>query len=84
VLANRKQKWIQTQLPPGERLARHRAIVDCNEQLQPFVQSQREAAERSRDELSDEIRASQILGSREFSFCLFPIELMQQLKRLAE
>lgn len=82
-LAARKLEWIGQNLPKGERLKRHRAIEDCNERLQPYVESQRQNYQLQRDELPKKIRTSQILGSREFSFCLFPIELVDQLKMLA-
>lgn len=80
----RKRHWIESNLPKGHRLERHRAIEKCNDLLQPYVQSQREQLTSSLAETSKKIRTGQILDSREFSFCLFPAELMQQLRSLSQ
>lgn len=77
-----KASWIAQQPPRGRRLERHRAIEACNLRLQPFVQKQRELLEGNLSNLQAQLRNSQILGSREFSFCLFPQSLTDELESL--
>lgn len=79
----RKYEWVRQDPMRGERLQRHLAIEECNQLLQTYVQPQRRQYQLQREELETKIHTSQIMGSREFSFCLFPIELAEQLKKLA-
>ena len=79
----RKREWISRELPKRERLERHRAIEECNHLLQQYVEPERQNLLKQRNDLAGKVRNSQILGSREYSFCLFPIELIEQLKLMA-
>ncbi len=68
----------------GERgqspLDRQRAIESANHELQRSLTQKQAAITDEIDTLSKQIRHSQILNSREFSFCLHPAELINQLK----
>ena len=79
-----KQDWIQRELPRNQRRERHQAIVKANQQLQTHLEPQRVELKQKADHISKKIRASQILGSRECSFCLFPATLADQLHGLAK
>ncbi len=59
---------------------RHRAIESANEELQHLLALERTRITDEIDVLSKQIRHSQILNSREYSFCLHPTELINQLK----
>lgn len=61
-------------------LDRHQAIESANHELQRLLTSERATIVDEIDLLSTQIRDSQILNSREFSFCLHPMELVEQLK----
>jgi hypothetical protein len=78
-LASAKRRWIEQNLPRGQRRARHRAIEDINFQLRPWVEPLRQRLEQERQELSSRLHDAQLLGSREFSFCLFPEQQLRSL-----
>ncbi len=78
-----KMEWIAQTPPRGSGRQRHLEITRCNELLQPYVEAERVKLLASQIEIAEKIRTSRVLGSREFSFCLFPVELMEQLKQLA-
>jgi hypothetical protein len=71
IIAN-KRFWINQQLPRGQRLARHAAIVQANEQLQPLVARKRRQLLAERARLTEALRNHRILASREYAFCLLP------------
>ena len=74
-----KHKWIHTNLPRGQRLSRHRGIETANVELQRFVSDQRSALQEQRQRALQQVRREQVLGSREYAFCLFPEETLQPL-----
>jgi hypothetical protein len=78
-LVREKGEWLARELPKGQRQARHKGIAEINRRLAPLLapQCQRLLAERER--LAAELRAARLLGSREFSFCLFPEEILRPL-----
>ena len=78
-LIEEKHKWVRTNLPRGQRTPRHRGIETANAILQRFVVDQRSALQEKRQRTLQEVRQEQILGSREYAFCLFPEETMQPL-----
>ena len=61
----------------------HQAIGEANLKLQPFVAEQVEALRKELASVDDQIHNSRILNSREYSFCLFPDSLIDDLKRLS-
>ena len=68
------------ELTPSER---HEAINEANSKLQPFVAEQADALQKNLSSVDDQIHNSRILNSREYSFCLFPDALIDDLKRMA-
>lgn len=78
-----KRIWINKQLPKGQRLDRHRKITTFNDKLQPYLAAQRKTLEEKLVETASKIEIGKVLGSREFSFCLFPHQLVSELKSLA-
>ncbi len=61
-------------------LERHQAIESANLKLQRLLEHQRTTIADEIEALSGQVRDSQILNSREFSFCLHPVELIDRLK----
>ncbi len=80
-LISTKARWIESG-DLCQRKQRHEAIVECNQQLQPYVESLRHELERQLKKLPDEIRKNRILCSRDYSFCLFPETLIEELKAM--
>ncbi len=78
----RKWDWIDRELPRGQRQQRHAGIVECNRQLQPFVQRKKTEFEEMIKQLEEQLETCRILGSREFSFCLFDESLCADLDKL--
>jgi hypothetical protein len=60
---------------------RHQAIESANLKLQAMLHLHRKAVSTEIDLLSSQLRDSQILNSREFSFALHPIELIERLNK---
>ena len=79
-----KHYWVNQALPRGNRKERHRAISQCNHQLQAFVQPSREMLAEERRRLSSQLKINRIARSREYSFSLFPENLIEDLKTLAQ
>ncbi len=67
-----KQHWIETQLPRGQRLERHREITRINHDLQPYLTETRRQLQANRQTIKAGLQRESRLASREFSFCLFP------------
>lgn len=62
----------------------HRRIEDANLALQPLLADQRQAILDERDTLANQRQVAAVLGSREYSFALFPEEtICSELARLA-
>lgn len=77
-----KKKWISDS--SEDRLHRHKQIDMANDRLQPFVQSQREVVLSDLQQIKSQMRTSQVLGSREYSFCLHSQELVEGLKAMID
>lgn len=74
-----KQRWMDPRGPCHDRGTRHRAIARANEALQPFVAAQRAQLNAERVRCERLLQQNQLLGSREYSFCLFPAEALRFL-----
>lgn len=72
-----KRTWARTAKTSGSAAERHRQIVAANAALSAWTAPQREQIQRELAELDARRRASQLLDSREYAFCLFPRELLQ-------
>ena len=67
-----KNAWLQTPQTRDNALLRHRQIVAANEALQEWLISPRAELNRKLATATRQIRASHLLESREYPFCLFP------------
>jgi hypothetical protein len=84
-LANRKRELIESGWPEGEKGAWHRELARCNSAMSRLLHGVRAELQADQPRLAAELQIEQRLGSREFSFCLFPEEtLPDQLRALAE
>ncbi len=71
-LVEAKQRLIATQPPSDPPRDRHFQITQLNDAMQPLVEQQRTKLLRERADLVERARIGKTLGSREYSFCLFP------------
>lgn len=78
-LVAQKQRWIETPKTVQNARQRHEAIVKATDLLQPHVAHLRAQVERQLDQTERRMRASAILDSRDYAFCLFPQERLQRL-----
>jgi hypothetical protein len=78
-LVEAKQRLIAMQSPPDQRRDRHLQFAQLNDAMQPMVEQQRAKLARERAELIEQARIDKLLGSREFSFCLFPESTLRTL-----
>ena len=83
-LIRQKDQWTKGFRRDERSLEKHVAISELNEQLQAFVDVDELTLKKKRDELAKKTRASEILDSREYSFCLFPESLIDELSDLAK
>jgi hypothetical protein len=80
-----KRRWIAASPSDQKGRERHQAIEQANVSLQPFVEPQRRRLLEERERLLDDLRKERLLGSREFSFCLFPRnDLPRRLRRMIQ
>lgn len=77
--ATEKLRWTRNVPLPGSLRERHVAVITANERLQPYVAQRRARLSAQRDQVDRQLRERQMLGSREFSFCLFPAETLRPL-----
>lgn len=74
-----KQALVATQAPPSELMNRHRSIQQVNDKIQPYIEERRNDLYQRLDEESEANRIQGLLGSREFSFCLFPEQSLRSI-----
>ena len=77
-LAKSKLQWIQTTAERGQGKHRHNAIVSTNEKLRRLVAPLRGSLLDERQRLSEQLRQANVLSSRDYSFCLFPGDMIRQ------
>jgi hypothetical protein len=82
-LIAQKQSLAFGKLASPRTRERHVAIDRLNRQLAVHAQPEVDLIEGRRADLLGKKRASEILSSREFSFCLFDSSIMDGLKQLA-
>ena len=82
--AAEKSRWIGRPCADYHELrVRHRAIETANLALNSNLSGKRRELEQELEQVRREVRLSQLLGSREFSVCLFPKDMLrQELMRL--
>lgn len=78
-----KKQLLANPVPAAEKKAWQDKIQSLNERLQSSLVSQRAELQAELERLQDVYPTSRMLGSREFSFALFPVSLIEQLKRLS-
>jgi hypothetical protein len=78
-LLQEKRDWLARELPKAERRTRQARIAEINRRLAPLVAQQGDSLRAMREQLWQQIRTAGLLGSREFSFCLFPEETLRPL-----
>ena len=79
---DQKKSWIKKELPSGQRLMRHHAISEANQNLQNYVSQTIEELNRQLVELQRNQANSKVTNCREYSFGLYNPELIDQLKLL--
>ncbi|MDA1053255.1 MAG: hypothetical protein O3C40_22615 [Planctomycetota bacterium] len=78
-LVQAKQQLIAMPSQSGQGIERHRRIAQINDAMQPMVEQERIKLLHQRTNLIEQARVGKLLGSREFSFCLFPETTLQPL-----
>ncbi len=73
-LVAEKIRWLQNTLPRGQRRPRHIELQRINSALQPFVVDLRAKLLQERDQLLARHREHRVLTSRDYPFCLFPLQ----------
>jgi len=81
--ANRKGNLIENPPMSGSRKAWRDEIAALNEKLFESLTVQRQKLETEITEATSSLPTSKILGSREFSFALFPKSLIAQLQAMS-
>ncbi len=69
-----KRKWVATAKTPENASARHQMIEAANATLREAVRQQHAGLEHREQRLLHQARATAILESREYAFCLYPQE----------
>ncbi len=74
-----KTEWIGEVDTLKKSKTRHNSLTQLNRELQSFVSPPMEEAIQSLKNMQAGLRSSEILNSREYSFCLFPESLIREL-----
>jgi hypothetical protein len=72
-----KRRWIAQRVARTDARRRNDAIRHANEQLQPWVASERLQLAAEAESLGRQLRAAAILCSRSYGFCLYPEEILR-------
>ncbi|HMO91112.1 MAG TPA: hypothetical protein PKD64_02875 [Pirellulaceae bacterium] len=78
--AKRKQVLLETPPPKGNRRSWHYQIQQVNQQIEGALQPLTRAWTDQLARTSELQRRTQMFDNREYSFCLFPLELTEQLR----
>jgi hypothetical protein len=79
-LVREKQAWIaRVGTTHAERRERFRKLRALNEQLRPFLQAEEQHLAEERDQCRDRLAVNQVSGRRDYAFCLYPAERLQEL-----
>ncbi|MBM79238.1 MAG: hypothetical protein CMJ78_01435 [Planctomycetaceae bacterium] len=70
-----RQEYLEQR---GQRRKRYQELRSINEQLATKLDSKRGETERRLDELKSQDAANAILNDREYSFCLYPEDLLRE------
>ena len=83
VLKERKRVAIESLQNGSVKKLAHDKIEASNQQLSALLQHKTALAESKIEQLKSQLRDSQILHSREYSFTLHPVSIVEELKTLA-
>ena len=75
---SQKQFWIRQEEPAEQRKQRHDQITEANQNLRRLVMDQRAAVAADLEQLQAWIPRQNLLESREYSFCLYPFDFIQE------
>jgi hypothetical protein len=78
-LAARKQELLRDIPPRGAKRAWHDEISQINAALTALVVDEQTRLNEHATQLAEQHRISRLLGSREFSFCLYPADFLRTL-----
>lgn len=79
-LLREKKRALLNDIPPrGQKRDWHHAITQVNQELHEFVTAQQQRLDDRVARLTEQLRLTRLLGSREFSFCLFPPDFLRTL-----
>lgn len=78
-LVEKKQSLLQEIPPRGAKQAWHRELASVNEALHAHVAQQQQRMDHRVAELIEQRRITRLLGSREYSFCLYPADFLRSL-----
>lgn len=83
-LVKQKQELIAHRWQEKQKKAWHDQVSQANERMSSLLEPRREQLRHHRERLLADLHRARILGSREYSFCLFPeAMLVPLLKKLA-
>lgn len=77
LLSKTKAEWIATEKTAANAAERHRAIDQANASLRQLIDPERSKIEESLEQARCAARNARVLGSREYSFCLFPEDVVR-------
>lgn len=73
-----KRRWIDTPITPANARQRHQAIEAANAEIRPLIAPIQSRLESRLEKLEAQHRATNLLESREYAFCLFPAESLRE------
>ena len=83
-LVKQKQELIAHQWEEKQKKTWHDQVRSANERMSSLLEPLRDQLKEQRERLLADLHRARILGSREYSFCLFPEEmLVPLLKKMA-
>ena len=78
-LAQTKAAWVERPATTHpERRERFQRLRELNDQLRAFLQQDEARLRRARDECLAQLRVNEVLGRRDYAFCLYPEEMLRQ------
>ena len=83
-LIQQKRDWTIGQHKNERSKQKHEAITGLNAQLSRHTDVDPDEVLKTRSQQLQQVRAGEILDSREYSFCLFPESLTEELQSLAD
>jgi hypothetical protein len=77
-LLDAKAAWIGRETPThADRRERFVKLRELNERLRPLLRGEEERVRRARDECRERLRVNEVVGRRDYAFCLYPEEILR-------